>query len=749
MERAVQTGGEPASRSSGAKLRTGIALAVAAASSIVAVPNVAEVSAAGRVENVVVIVVDDMAVTDMVALPQTKRLLGDTGVTFDQSFVNTSNCCPSRATFITGQRSPNHGVLTTKFREPNSYRALDHSNTLPVWLSEAGFDTTMVGKYLNGYGQVGIDPKVPDAKEIPPGWSNFNALLGQKRWTNFTFSSNGEAINYRGQHQTDVIAELGLAAISESVDADRPFFMWLTPFAPHTQGGNPPVPPERHEHAFDGVALPMPPNFNEADVSDKPGFVRNQRLLREREIEEMRRHHEGRLESLLAVDDLVASTVQRLEDEGVLDETMIVFTSDNGWLAGNHRLEGKIRVYDESVRVPLLISGGPFSGGVRSDAMVSNLDLAPTIAALLGVSPGLTVDGIDLSKVVSEPERYRDRALVVEAAEGPGYAAVRTAEWAYVDYDGSSTELYDMVADPYQLESLHREGGELAVRREQLADLLDQLVNCVGEQCAIDSSGRPLGVEPSPPPTEPADSDGDGVADAVDNCPADPNPDQADADGDGIGDACDEPDGDGGGGDGDGDGDGDGGAGGGDSVTVVGVGNLPTVTLTSEPEAIVAAWEVTPAAQRIRFRLRRAGDEWPRWRWTLDSGITFEELENDVLYDVEVSVKVANRWRPGTVASIAPSESNSVTVEGAGLAPSVTVTPDDDRFDVSWTSVPGAERYQFRVRLFQRRWVLVSNDASTSGVVERLVPNAPYSFSVRALVDGRWRAATVVKIDPE
>ena len=173
-------------------------------------------------------------------------------------------------------------------------------------------------------------------------------------------------------YQTDVLADRAVESILDAAAADEPLFMWVAPHSPHTYNGNPPLPAPRHQGSFNGIALPRPPNFDEADVSDKPGFVRNQPRITPARAEEMRTLFQARLEALQSVDDLVEDVYDALESTNQLDNTLIIFASDNGWMFGNHRLEGKVRVYEESSRVPLAVRGGAFAGGTTIMAPVSN-----------------------------------------------------------------------------------------------------------------------------------------------------------------------------------------------------------------------------------------------------------------------------------------------------------------------------------------------------------------------------------------
>jgi arylsulfatase A-like enzyme len=249
--------------------------------------------------------------------------------------------------------------------------------------------------------------------------------------------------------------------------------------------GTPPRSAPRHAGRFLGEPLPTTPSFDEADVGDKPAAVRRLPRISARSRAAILRTYRAQLRALLAVDDMVARLVGALADTGELDRTVIVFTSDNGFFHGEHRLrEGKFLPYEEAVRVPLLIRGGGFPAGATATQLVSNVDLAPTMLALAGVAPGREVDGEPLLPLARDPAAGRGRALLLEALEGnrETYAAVRDERWKWVEYDDGSRELYDLERDPFELESLHAVPRWQAVR-EALAGRLAALRTCAGESC--------------------------------------------------------------------------------------------------------------------------------------------------------------------------------------------------------------------------------------------------------------------------
>jgi arylsulfatase A-like enzyme len=449
-------------------------------------PGAVAKATAGR-PNLVLVLTDDQTLESLRVMPQTQQLIGDAGTTFSNAFVSFPLCCPSRATLLTGQYAHNHGVRGNN-PPGGGAGALDARETLPVWLQRAGYYTAHVGKYLNGYGEV-----VPPT--VPPGWSRWLALVDPTTYLfyDYTLSDDGRLVhrgNAEDDYQTDV-----LAAAAEAVIRDRagrgPFFLSVAPVAPHLErsdaGGQgvPPRPAPRHAGSFADEPLPAKASFDEADVSDKPGSVRRLPRLKPAARAKVLTTYRAQLAALLAVDELVARLVEALADTGELERTLFVFTSDNGFFHGEHRIrDGKFLPYEEAIRVPLLIRGPGFSAGAVADQLVANVDLAPTLLAAADASAGRVLDGVPLQTLAADPGEGRDRALLLEALEGnrATYTAVRTERWVWVEYDDGARELYDLEQDPLQLRSRHAAKAFQGVR-EDLAALLARLRRCAGASC--------------------------------------------------------------------------------------------------------------------------------------------------------------------------------------------------------------------------------------------------------------------------
>jgi N-acetylglucosamine-6-sulfatase len=450
--------------------------------------TVGQAAAASR-PNVVVIESDDQTSESMRVMPNVNSLIGGHGVTFANSFVNFSLCCPSRSTFLTGQYVHNHKVWSNK--SPNGgfdrFEALHANNNLAVWLKQAGYFTGMIGKYLNNYA---------NHPPIPPGWSEWHAGAPyEQRVYDYTLNNNGSLVQYGhdpSDFKDDVLTTKAVDFVNRRATKPNPFFLWLTYTSPHVGGPPNPNPPQdcrnaakpapRDAHAFDTEPLPKPPNFNEADVADKPQAIRKLPVLSSTQIADIQRRYRCELESLLSVDLGVKKVVNALQNKGVLNNTIVVYTSDNGYFHGEHRIPGdKQRVYEESIRVPLEMRGPGIPQGVTVNPLVVNADLAPTIVDAANATPKLTMDGRSLLPVVATPGIDKNRELLIEE---PTLKAIRTERYMYVEYNTGERELYDLSNDPYELHSRHNAPAYSSVKT-QLATRLHKLKNCAGSTCRV------------------------------------------------------------------------------------------------------------------------------------------------------------------------------------------------------------------------------------------------------------------------
>jgi N-acetylglucosamine-6-sulfatase len=476
-----------------------IARAALALVLVAATGGAASVGAAPKPRpNIIVIETDDQAVETLRVMANVQRLLADQGTTFENSFASWPLCCPSRATFLTGQYAHNHGVLGNRAPE-GGYEKLDHSNTLAVWLQRAGYHTAHVGKYLNGYGSR------ENETEIPPGWSEWHAGT-RLPFFGHSLNENGQIVTFgfaEQDYSTDVYARIAQDIVRRQAPQPQPFFIWLAFFAPHS--GGPPDPDDprgiattkpapRHRDAFASEALPQSPSFNEQDVSDKPAGIRSRPPLNDVQVAGIREAYQQQLESLLAVDEAVAALFNQLQASGELANTLIIFTADNGFFHGQHRVpSGKNLVYEPSIRVPLIVRGPGVPRGLRLKQLVANIDLAPTIVATARARAGRALDGRSLLPLLARPRTEWKRDLLLERtgtevlgrrnrARNQTFTAIRTPRYVYAEYGNGERELYDLAVDPDELVSSHADPAYAAVR-DDLARRLARLRVCAGAGC--------------------------------------------------------------------------------------------------------------------------------------------------------------------------------------------------------------------------------------------------------------------------
>lgn len=483
------------------------ALALALSALLPSLAQAAEPPAAKP--NVVFMLVDDLdeavyrSGLEAGLYPNLKNLIA-TGTSFSNSFVALSVCCPSRATLLTGQYPHNHGVLRNA-GPAGGFKAFKDSATLPLWLKAAGYRTALMGKYLNGY-----DGKTKDY--VPPGWDTWNALLAIRMYSYAIADGKGGATRYGTapqDYQTDVYA--GLAENYIRGAGKQPYFLLLTPSSPHLEGqgqqddddgGNGIRPAPRH---IDTPAVSPPvlatPAFNEQDMSDKPAFMRAEPPADKAFMTKLFNEKRAAMRS---VDDMVGRLVKALKDTGQWDRTLFVFASDNGYQYGTHRNGArKADLYEESIRVPLVIKAPGQTTGRVTEGWALNTDWAPTVLDFAGVAPsGREPDGRSLAPLVRGEAGGR-RSILVELppvkakAKRPGYFALRTKDpsltldasgkqvLVYAEMAGSSDkEFYDLDADPLQVQSLHASTDSR--RRQQMqaaAAKLGVLKACKGEAC--------------------------------------------------------------------------------------------------------------------------------------------------------------------------------------------------------------------------------------------------------------------------
>jgi arylsulfatase A-like enzyme len=500
--------------------------------------------------NILVVMTDDQAKADVAKMPNVKRLLARQGTTFSDAVDSFPLCCPARATFITGQYAHNHGVAGNFW--PYGWNGMkNRANTLPSWLQKAGYRTALVGKWLNGYGSV------DGHGEVPKGFDIWRGLLDASAYDYYnyvmnsdgTLSTRGDAefahklvefshiqvirndagaagvfgalqdtfgkppYTYWGSaepedYSPDVTGGITEKLVRSQRTSRKPFFIWWSPAAPHREDvattllgrkGRDPRPAPRHAAESNRYKLPRPPSFNERDFADKPTNMREKApSLTKQQIDQLQLDYEGRIGSLLAVDDHVKRLVKILRDTGQLKNTLIVFLSDNGWLQGEHRIPGdKFLPYEESLRIPLILRGPGVPKGRTVKGQVANIDFAPTLLDAANARPGRVQDGVSLLPTVRNPRKRPRRAIQIEATSplfrgnlpanqwDRPWHGVRTDRYTYVEYpEAGDQELYDRRRDPYQLRNVAKSPAYRKVKR-LLQRKLAKLDTCKGRSCMV------------------------------------------------------------------------------------------------------------------------------------------------------------------------------------------------------------------------------------------------------------------------
>jgi arylsulfatase A-like enzyme len=484
----------------GAVVAATVALAIALADA--AHPAGAE-AGAGR-PNIVVLLTDDQEPASMQVMKTVSKELKRKGVTMKRHYNNFPLCCPSRTTLLTGQYAHNHGVLSNQAPDGGYgvFNELHGDNNLAVWLQQAGYATSYVGKFLNEYAEPDEYGTLP--RDVPKGWDDWRVLApSNAQYFGYTLNQNGRLTDFGNRHRdysTDVFTTKAKRFIRRSSQAANPFFLMLGYAAPHGGGGGDPgrscnrgaVPAPRDLGALKKKRKsPLPASFNEADVSEKPSPVSELGALTPGQVSDTLRKRRCAWESLLSVDDSVGEIVDEIKRDGERADTYVFFLSDNGYLRGEHRIRNQKRyLYEESARTPFIARGPGIARNATSMDVVTNADLAPTILGLAGVAPGLLQDGESIFPSLAEPELEQGRSILLEAYAGDEIIGLRNSRYLYTEWDTGRArpeiELYDNYTDPEQLENLAADPAHADLVAE-LGDQLDELIDCAGSECR----GRP------------------------------------------------------------------------------------------------------------------------------------------------------------------------------------------------------------------------------------------------------------------
>ncbi|KAH8660228.1 alkaline-phosphatase-like protein [Xylariales sp. PMI_506] len=440
-------------------------------------------------KNILFIITDDqdLHMDSPTYMPFLKKHLIDRGTSFNNHFTTTSICCPSRVALWTGKQPHNTNVTDVNppyGGYPKFISQGFNDNYLPVWLQQAGYETYYTGKLFNAHTIFNYD------SPYPGGWTGTDFLLdpGTYAYLNPIYQRNKEPpVQHSDKHTSELIAEKALGFIDEASQSEKPFFIAVAPIAPHSNIDFPrktaymtePIPLAKHQDLFKEVKIPRRENFNPNEPSGA-NWIRQLPQLNESTVEYLDHFYRQRLRALQAVDELVDQLVARLEGAGLLDDTYIIYTSDNGYHLGQHRLPpGKECAYEDDIRVPLYVRGPGVAAGVDEEAVTTHIDLAPTLLRIAGVDLSARADLDGAAIPLAGAATIRHEHVTVEywgtaIAEGEvggfggngqivmpnnTYKAVRIVghgyNLLYTVWCNNEHELYDLETDPYQMKNLY------------------------------------------------------------------------------------------------------------------------------------------------------------------------------------------------------------------------------------------------------------------------------------------------------
>lgn len=394
-------------------------------------------SQAGERPNFLIIVTDDQRFDTMDYMPDTQRMIFDQGVTFESGYITTPLCCPSRSSILTGMYAHNHGVRENEDR-------LNHTTFVEI-MHENGYYTGLVGKYLNSW----KGEKRPEYDY----WVSF--FRGETVYYRPDLNVNGKWVRHgEDEYVTYLLGDYAVQFLDEAARQDKPFLLLFTPNAPH----KPTTPAVEDLDLLPDLPPHRPPNFNEADMSDKPEWLANRPLLSNEQIAEIDKYRRDQLLTLISLDRTIARVMNQLANTGELDNTVVIFLSDNGQFWGEHRFETpKNRYYEEVIHVPFALRYPPLvPTPYVEDRLVANIDIAPTLLELAGIPIPSSVDGESLVKLLTGSGPWREHLLIEGGILDGTYVGVRSERYFYGEND-TYPEFYDLQTDPYQLQNLIHE----------------------------------------------------------------------------------------------------------------------------------------------------------------------------------------------------------------------------------------------------------------------------------------------------
>lgn len=471
--------------------------------------------------NIIFFLADDMDYSLLKHMPNTRKYIFRQGATFENFYTNIGLCCPSRASILSGKYAHNTGVIGNLF--PDGFWGFhtgdEKKRTFAVRLKESGYHTALLGKYFNGYGYgYPFEGNVParDALKktfVPNGWSDWAVPIeGQYFGIDYILNSNGELQHRTGpdNYLGDVTARHMVQMIEENKD-DKGLMIEYSSYGPHNP--QPASPQEKNNEELTGwlesIKYPRTPDFNERDVSDKPKKIQKLDRLTSAEIREIDETYRQQILSVKSLDRYVGMAAKALKRTGQLDDTYLVFASDNGYHMGTHRKPpGKNSAYESDIHLPFAMRGPGIEPGTQVKEIVSNIDIAPTFADMANVALRYTVDGESLLPLAQEkPVNDWRKYVFIQRGAVHGYAkpgelgepgepgqaryerarfiGAVSGRYTFVKNRGDMDELYDNQQDPYQLHNLlsiprNERSDRVRLVHAEMREALRDLKNCRG-----------------------------------------------------------------------------------------------------------------------------------------------------------------------------------------------------------------------------------------------------------------------------
>lgn len=397
--------------------------------------------------NFLIIVTDDQRYDTMQYMPNTQELIFNQGVTFDEGYVTTPFCCPSRSSILTGMYAHNHWV---------------HENGTPLKFKTVvedvhnnGYFTGLVGKYLNSW-------KGETRYEFDFWVSIWGGTLND--YYDPDLDVNGTWSKHTG-YATYIFRDYVLQFLDEANNQSKPFLLIYAPNAPHA----PHTPAKEDLNLYTDLEPFRPESFNEADTSDKPLSISGKPLLTDEDIEANDNLRRRQILTLVALDRTIPDIINKLKETGELDNTVIIFLSDNGKHWGEHRFTSKSTAYEEVVKVPFALRYPdlvpvPY---IDDSHLVANIDIAPTIYELSETKMPETIDGLSLVGLLNGTTAWRDHLLLEAWPDRGHWAAIHTGNMIYIETQNDLSEFYDLSIDPFQMDNM--------INDEKYQDIIAQL----------------------------------------------------------------------------------------------------------------------------------------------------------------------------------------------------------------------------------------------------------------------------------